>query len=219
MLALLALSFIPLGLKAWRHFVTLALSLTLGLITIWQSGSRNALIVFALAALIIIAWRLKGRLRLVFYALSLLATLAAFYFGLGGRLQNDPLVEVPRPAIWQCAFQAFQEHPWLGLRESFGDYWLERCQTEKHQEASIQHAHNFFLAFASSYGILGLLAALIWILGLWFAAKDRYGRLLVIAALALNIYDFSLIFLWVLLPLILVLNAKRQDRSDQLSYV
>ena len=145
----------------------LAAALTLfGLVL---TGSRAALIGLVGGLLWLVWLRLpREARRLGFAALGLagLGLLGVLWPKLSA-LRLFSLGEVTaRSDIWREAWAAFVTHPLWGLGAGgFPRYWAET-----HGGEAVQHAHNVWLEFASSYGIFGLVSIATLTLGLsWLA--------------------------------------------------
>jgi len=185
----------------------LAAALTLfGLVL---TGSRAALIGVAGGLLWLFWLRLpKGRRRAGFtvLGLALLGLVGALWPKLSA-LRLFSLGEVTaRSDIWADAWTAFLRHPLRGLGTGgFPRYWAET-----HGGEAVQHAHNIWLEFASSYGILGLLAVTALTLGL-SALAWRFGGARALAFVAgvllMNVFDTTLFYAGVLFPLFLTVGA------------
>jgi hypothetical protein len=196
----IGLVFLSVARLSWLKWTGLLVLLVL----VGLSGSRAAW----LAALIALPWLLWRESRLWLLSLLIAAGLILL-FGLG-RLQGFEEV-TSRPEIWQVALQAVIEHPWTGLgTEGFADYWRLRGSSAE----VIPHAHNFWLDLGTSYGLLGIVA------GLWIAAGllafawrrgGWRGLGLVVPVLLMNLWDATLFYAGVLLPLLLGLNLLASD--------
>lgn len=169
---------------------------------------------------LVVALRVRRRKRLVRVALGgMLALVAA---AVGASLAGVPAAsalpfnlgqETPRREIWGTALQAFLTHPLRGLAGSgtdFPSYWLQ--QHPQATEARVAHAHDLWLQFAASYGVAGVVTVLVLTGGLawlgWRRARLR-GLALVGTTLALNVFDLTLFYAGVFMPLLLGLNLLR----------
>lgn len=196
----------------------------LTLVGIHATGSRAAWI----AALIGLPWLLwlacrPPERRWVFGLLAVgLVGLATLDVDNLGRLKVLDVDEaVGRTDIWRVALQALREQPWTGIGGTtgdFSDYWdANHLGTSREV---VTHAHNLWLAYASSYGVPGLLAIL-WLTAGFLYIAWRWGRwrglALVIPVFIMNIFDYTFFYAGVLFPLILGLNslleARREDRA------
>ena len=200
-LALVALSPLPLG--------VVAAALTLfGLVL---TGSRAALIGVVGGILWLFWLRLpKGRRRLGFTVLgfTVLGGVGALWPKLSA-LRLFSFGEVTaRSDIWRGALEAFLTHPLRGLGTGgFPPYWAET-----HGGEAVQHAHNVWLEFAASYGVLGLLSVTALTLGLCVLAwRWGGGRALAFVGgvLLMNVFDTTLFYSGVLFTLFLTLGAQR----------
>jgi O-antigen ligase len=113
-----------------------------------------------------------------------------------------------RRDIWAAAWGAFASHPWRGLGAGgFPAYWAEFYGGE-----AVQHAHNLWLEFAASYGVLGLASAIALTFALG-ALAWRWGGaralLLVAGVLLMNVFDTTLFYTGVLFSLALALGTFR----------
>ena len=142
------------------------------------TGSRAALIGLVGGLLWLVWLRLpQGARRLGFAALGLagLGLLGVLWPKLSA-LRLFSLGEVTaRSDIWREAWAAFVTHPLRGLGAGgFPHYWAET-----HGGEAVQHAHNVWLEFASSYGIFGLVSITTLTLGLsWLAWRAGGARAL-----------------------------------------
>lgn len=212
-LGTLGLAFVSLASPLWA---VLGAALTLFGMTL--TGSRAAL-VGVVAGLLWLGWlalpkhrRLKrtylGLVLLVAVGGAGLLLLAQFWPRLAA-LRLLSLSEVTsRSDIWQAALSAFAAHPWSGLGAGgFARYWAA-----EHSGEAVQHAHNFWLEAAVSYGVLGLVSALALTLGLLLLAQ-RWGGIRALAlvggVLVMNLFDTTLFYSGVLFPLMLTLAAFR----------
>ncbi|CAA9588736.1 MAG: hypothetical protein AVDCRST_MAG86-4419 [uncultured Truepera sp.] len=177
------------------------------------TGSRAALIGVAFGVVWLFWLRLpRGGRRVGSTLLGLCVVgLGAVRLGLvwpeGSALRLLSLSETtPRSDIWGAAWGAFLTHPWQGLGAGgFPAYW-----SEVHNGEAVQHAHNLWLEFATSYGILGLLSAFALTLGLSFLAWQRGGAralALVGGTLVMNVFDTTFFYSGVLFTLMLALGA------------
>ncbi len=126
---------------------------------------------------------------------------------------------VTRTQIWRVSWEGFLEHPWTGLggnHQDFLTYW------ENHPNAPQQtadHAHNFWLHFAVSFGIPGLLASLWITVGLLYLAW-RWGQwrglAVVLPVFLMNIFDYTLFYSSVLFLLIFAMNTLRYRTSSRM---
>jgi O-Antigen ligase len=203
-LACLTLAPLPVGIGCWFASLT----------GIWLTGSRTAFFAILLGLLMALVMRIK-RGRWWFYGVCL-CVIGALLINSSflGRLIEFGDEVISRPEVWQLAWDVFLDHSWTGVSpDEFKNYSLE--QGVGVEAGGVTHAHNFWLYLASSYGIFGLIAGL-WLTGglLWLAWN--WGRWRGVAFLTpilfMNIFDVSLFYIGVLLPLCLGLNSfwKRQ---------
>jgi putative inorganic carbon (HCO3(-)) transporter len=165
---------IGLALSGWRFLgwigvgtVALALFLT---------GSRGALLLGLPAGIGMILWlrgvRPQPRTLL---ALAIIGGIAAVVVVglLGDRLLNSETV-LRRFAIWQGAFDLWLAYPLAGVGPG-GFFWRYPAfiTTAALDEPNLLHAHNLWLNFATSWGILGL----IWLAVLLYWLGQRIGHI------------------------------------------
>ncbi len=173
------------------------------------TGSRAALVGVA-GGLVWLFWSYlpKGRRWLGLSVLGLLLLgLTATLWPKLSELRLFSLGEVTaRSDIWRSAWEAFLAHPLRGLGAGgFPLYWAETRGGE-----AVQHAHNVWLEFAVSYGVLGVLSVTLLTLGLGVLAW-RSGSVnmlaFVAAVLLMNVFDTTLFYSGVLFTLFLTLGA------------
>jgi hypothetical protein len=199
----------------WLAFFGMVVSLG----GIWLTGSRTAFFANLLGFALLFAFTLK-RWRWSLYVLSALVVVGCFAF-LGtkqlGRVLQFEGENISRPRIWGLAWQLFTEHPLTGVSTS--DF-AARAASEGMMVADmgVSHAHNFWLHMASSYGLGGLIASLWLTTGLSVLAW-RWGRWRGVTFLApiflMNMFDYSLFYIGVLLPLSHTLNVFWVTRQVQ----
>jgi hypothetical protein len=184
----------------------------LGLSACYFTGSRTAWLVF-LVSVAVLLWlkQPKRRKQLVILYIGLILALVVAWPFLG-RLQITSVSNpVSRQEIWLTSLRLIRDHLWLGIGASpqtFSNLW----ETYNPDAAEVvTHAHNVVLEWLVNFGVLGGLAILWFIFGLLRIAWLRQGQVgvtIVLAVLALNMADFSLFYTWVLVPLVLYLNAR-----------
>lgn len=203
-LGLVLLSAVTLG---WQGVLTILLTGTLVLLT----GSRTALYVFTLGAVVL--WSLRfirqSNIRLMLFAsLGLVLLLSAFIPARLSRMVTLTADGVGRPAIWQAALQESQDVPvGIGFRED--GHLLVWNGTE---QVVVDHAHNFWLEFLWRFGLLGGIVSLLFSGGLlWLGWQMRRstGLLLVSAVLLLNVFDYTLFYAGVFVPLLIGLGLSQ----------
>ena len=208
-LATLGLALVTLSPPLWS---VLAAALTLfGLVL---TGSRAALIGLVGGLLWLFWLRLpRGARRLGLAAIGLagLGALGVLWPKLSA-LRLFSLGEVTaRSDIWQGAWAAFVSHPLRGLGAGgFPRYWAETHGGVGGE--AVQHAHNVWLEFASSYGVLGLLSVTALSVGLGYLAWRGGGAralAFVVGVLLMNVFDTTLFYAGVLFPLFLTLGVFR----------
>ena len=200
-----------------RSPLLLGVLVALTLFGLVLTGSRAALIGLS-GGLVWLVWlRLpQGARRLGFAALGLagLGLLGVLWPKLSA-LRLFSLGEVTaRSDIWREAGAAFVMHPLRGLGAGgFPRYWAET-----HGGEAVQHAHNVWLEFASSYGVLGLLSITVLTVGLGYLAWRAGGAkalALVVGVLLMNVFDTTLFYAGVLFPLLLTLGVWTSHRASQ----
>lgn len=203
-LGLVLLSAVTLG---WQGVLTILLTTGLVLLT----GSRTALYVFILGAVVL--WSLRfirqSTIRLMLFAsLGLVLLLSAFVPARLSRMVTLTADGVGRPAIWQAALQESQDAPLgIGLKED--GHLLVWNGT---QQVIVDHAHNFWLEFLWRFGIGGGVVSLLFSGGLlWLGWQTRQstGLLLVSAVLLLNMFDYTLFYAGVFVPLLIGLGLSQ----------
>ena len=189
-----------------------ALAAALTLFGLVLTGSRAALLGLV-GGLVWLVWlRLpRGARRLGFAALGLagLGLLGVLWPKLSA-LRLFSLGEVTaRSDIWREAWAAFVTHPLRGLGAGgFPRYWAETHSGVGGE--AVQHAHNVWLEFASSYGVFGLVSIAALTLGFgWLAWRVGGARALafVVGVLLMNVFDTTLFYAGVLFPLFLTLGV------------
>jgi hypothetical protein len=182
---------------------------------VWLTGSRAGFLGLILAFPLLLYFVMIKRRWLIYglITLVLVGSVATIGFERLGRLIKYGGETTSRPEIWQVAWQALREYPLTGLSpQDFKAYAFE--QGVGIEVGGVDHAHNFWLYLASSYGVFGLLASLWLTAGLLFFAW-QVGKLraltFLIPILFLNIFDVSLIYAGVFIPTVLMLNHWRVD--------
>lgn len=205
-LGTLGLAFVALASPLWG-----ILGGSLSLFDMFLTGSRAALVGVALG-LLGLAWLwLPRKLRLVLALTAALGSAALLLLAqvlprLGAlRLLSFQQITA-RSDIWAAAWEAFVAHPLRGLGErGFSLYWATNYGGE-----AVQHAHNYWLESAVSYGVLGLVSALALALGLLLYAAHTGGTpafILVGSVLIMNLFDTTLSYAGVLFTLMLGLTT------------
>ena len=119
-----------------------------------------------------------------------------------------------RPEIWGYALTSILKNPLLGTSQPF-DSMLEDEVVEQRSYYP-RHAHNFVLQMAFRHGIFGVIAALwvvVGILIIGFRWGGVWGLTYALLPMILNIPDFTLFFVGVLVPMTLGLNFMRSERD------
>lgn len=184
----------------------------LGLAACYFTGSRTAWLVF-LVSVAVLLWFRQPKMRkqlVILYTTAMLVLAVAWPFL--GRLQITSISNpVSRQEIWLTSVQMIRDHFWLGIGvspQTFSSLW----ETYNPDAAEVvTHAHNVILEWLVNFGVVGGLA-IVWLLvGFLRIAWFRQGWLgvtVMLAVVALNMADVSLFYTWVLLPLVLYLNAR-----------
>jgi hypothetical protein len=198
-LALVSLASPPLGLGGGA----------LTLLGVGLTGSRAALTGTSFGLLWLLWLRLpRGRRRVGFTLLGVaLAGLVGVAWTALSGLRLFSLGETTaRSDIWRAAWEAFLAYPRQGLGAGgFPAYWAEQRGGE-----AVQHAHNLWLEFAATYGVLGLASVLALTLGLSLLAwRWGGGRAMALTAgvLVMNLFDTTFFYSGVLFTLLLGLGA------------
>jgi hypothetical protein len=203
-----------------------AAALTLGGVA-W-TGSRAAWIValFGIVALLLRGRRAQGaRLRGPTIPLLIAAVALAALLGLSlrgstpGALQvlgRGAANEVSRVEILTFAARTMLAHPLAGIGEDgFAERW--RAANPDDRRTVPQHGHNLWLHLGATHGLPGFAAAL-WLsaalLGVSWRWGGRSGRVVVVAALLLQLTDFTLPYAGVLGPLLLALGRAEARATD-----
>lgn len=210
-LAVIALVAIATSQSVWA-VVTMSV---LALFAIFLTGSRAAWLGIGLGIALYAGLRWRRHVRwLASAAVAALALGAAAIVLLGGlpRVMHLSIdAQISRPKIWSVALQAVAAHPIAGIggdATAFRRFWLHHAGAAA--STSITHAHDALLAMAAAYGLPGALVAVALVAGLIaFALRWRRYRCLPVlaAALAMNVVDFTLLYAWVWIPLVLVLAS------------
>lgn len=177
-------------------------------------GSRAALLAFGFGTAWLL-WLLRKQRRWL-TGVTALGFVLSVGLILTGHFQSALLTRegTSRLDIWHVAAQAVLAHPWRGV--DFPSYWGTAYRGDSTE--LVTHAHNFWLYLASRHGVSGLLVAL-WITGGLVYIAWRWGRwrglALVTPVLLMNVFDYTLFYSGVLLPLILGLNALREEAPGE----
>lgn len=191
-----------------------------GIVALYLTGSRTALVAFVLGSLLVMVLRSSWHRRTILTAMAAISLVVVLSVALSlvpqakrwaALLTYNDGQATPRTEIWAGSLGAFLRHPALGLvgaHETFTSYWDAQHKGEPHEQ--IRHAHNFWLEFASLYGVIGLLCS-IWLslqlLHLGWRRGRGVGVTLVGTILFMNVFDYTLFYSGVLLPIILAINA------------
>jgi hypothetical protein len=185
----------------------------LGLAACYFTGSRAAWLVF-LAGVATLLWLKQPQRRkqlVILYTTAVLALAVAWPFL--GRFQITSISNpVSRQEIWLTSLQLIRDHLWLGIGASpqtFSGLWDSYNPSA---EETITHAHNVVLEWFVNFGIFGAVAILWLLFGFlriaWLRQRQE-GVTVILALIALNMADVSLFYTWVLVPLMLYLNARK----------
>jgi O-antigen ligase len=146
-------------------------------VALFLTGSRGALLLGLPAGIATFLWlygvRPPPRTLLALALLGGMAALLAMGL-LGDRLQNSETV-LRRFAIWQGALDLWLAYPLAGVGPgSFFWRYPAFITPAAMDEPNLVHAHNLWLNFATSWGILGLL----WLAALlsWLGQQIRHIR-------------------------------------------
>lgn len=132
---------------------------------LFMTISRGAIAIF-LVGLLFLPWfcgytkKRASLLSVLFFTLCLAGTVVLVFTS--ARFQerlNDMRLdggEQTRPAMWEAAWQLFQEEPILGNGLGSYRYLLDQHRPEGFLD-SPQHVHNDYLEMASELGVVGLL--------------------------------------------------------------
>lgn len=184
--------------------------------SIFMTESRAAWLSFIFGSLGLLAlalFRTKKRwfstMLLVSVALGILGYLQVG--GHLGRLQNLSLNDgnsVSRVEIWRFSISELREQPLLGSKVAFGDAW--RTAHPNDDRNPPVHAHNFWLQLAYEYGILGFALAVLFSINMVYIARTTSGAegtIMVLSILVMNLFDFTLFYMGVWVPVMLFLQS------------
>lgn len=223
------------GVFTTRSTAAACLVVTALLAAVIVTGSRTAFVgaVAGTVALVVMAAgasaKRTGRRLIAGGVLAAIALVAAVFAivptgDLLGRLafwQADApgANQVSRVEIWNLAVEGIREAPLAGWgADGFADLWRENHPDDG--RAVPQHAHNFWLQLAVAYGLPGLLAASWLSIGLVFIslrARSAFVTAIVAAVLVMQLFDSTLTFVGVLLPLVGLLNLTAPTHTDPYS--
>ena len=189
-------------------------------VSVWLSGSRAAGFALLVALIFWLVYYFQHPRKLLIAGVIIsLGFFGILYLGGASHVWERP-AEVSRLEIWTVAWQAFTSYPLQGIgHDNFLGHW--QASYGDTDQASVFHAHNLWLVFASSYGILGLIAIL-WLTGgfsyfAWHWGRWR-GLALVLPVFIMNTFDYTFFYSGVLFPLILALNAIRKQELVNTSF-
>jgi hypothetical protein len=149
----------------WQK-VLVVLCAAAGLVALWQTHSRGALLAVALVGLVLTAilfrrWLACHKVATAVGALLLLAAAVALYqSGLPNTLLGKPQATAAvRTEYWRTTWQLIREHPWFGVgpgnfQDSYQHYMSETAGEQ------IADPHNFALEIWATSGIFALIALL-----------------------------------------------------------
>ena len=218
-IAVLGIAAIALSRSNWVAVLTSLLAVA----GVLLSGSRAAWMGVSVGIPLMLWFRNRPRARKLsaFRGLVLVIVFAAavYFFARSAQLRvfalND-INNISRPEIWAVALRALWAHPMLGLGDSphaFQAFWQLTASSPQASNLPTM-AHNMWLAMGAQYGIGGLLVALWLTAGFavvaWRIVRWR-GLALVATVLLMNFFDFTFFFGWVMVPLVLTVNAANHD--------
>ena len=178
-------------------------------------GSRAAILGAAVGLIILLVLGRRATRRRILVAIIVPLTGIALLTVAPTFVRNAGAIDVAsRPAIWVAALDAFWAHPWQGVGPDVGAYWrgLEGAGP------SASHAHNLWLQFGAAFGIPGVIGILWATAGLaWLAWRwGRFRALAIVGAVfTMNLFDFTLFYVGVLLPTAAALNAFPVDHDAE----
>jgi O-antigen ligase len=147
------------------------------LAAIVATGSRSGyiactlgLLVFSLLSLVLVGKLAPGRIIGFFFAgLILLAAaglgakmLVAKNFQLHWRAEKTLTIDVTRVRLWQAAWQQFRLHPAIGTGSGTYSIYGRQFRSPALQTDPV-HAHSDYFELLAEYGIVGLIAAVIFL--------------------------------------------------------
>ncbi|MBE9508932.1 MAG: O-antigen ligase family protein [Chloroflexi bacterium] len=160
----------------WRRalYGLALLPVTLALVL---SFSRGALLLGIPAALLVMAWRARGRWRWIALALVVIGLLALI-----------PLLRVPRFGslldlqqgstffrleLWRSSLALIREHPWFGVGPGNFQvaYRTRYILPSAWAEPNLEHPHSIYLDHWTRLGLLGLVAGLLIQISFWRTIK------------------------------------------------
>ncbi|MBX2997271.1 MAG: O-antigen ligase family protein [Caldilineaceae bacterium] len=165
---------IGLALSGWRSLAWIGVGVVA--LAIFLTGSRGALFLGLPAGIATILW-LRGvrPQRRVMLALIVIGGIAALVTAglLGDRLLNSETV-LRRFAVWQGAWALWLSYPLAGVGPG-GFFWRYPAFIipAAVDEPNLIHAHNLWLNFGTTWGILGL----IWLVALVIWLGWQMGRI------------------------------------------
>lgn len=209
------------GLVAWSWAVLLAIGLALT-----ESRTSWGVVLFSLAALIVLRKRLAIPHRLMASALGWTGVFALFVVALpfvnvwlGRATELQPLRGTSsfklRLEFWTKLWDALLQHPWSGygwMQTSFAQFPSDPYAMVT--GGTLRHAHNLFMDLVVELGLpLGLVVCLL--LGVWvISALTRVAQLkqlwMLLFVVALGVHamlEFPLHYAYFLLPFGLMLGA------------
>jgi O-antigen ligase len=150
----------------WKFTATI--NIFVSLFAIFQSESRQGVLVFLLSLLffsVVLIFKMNVNLGKI----SLASSLVLIIFAIFGMLQKGPLTSIlykdsvsVRGYYWRAAIEMFRSNPWHGIGvDRYGEYFKEYREfaypLKYGFEITSNNAHNVFLQFfATSGAIVGL---------------------------------------------------------------
>jgi len=162
-----ALAFAGGALLALAFAVALALTHSLGAI----ASALVGMAVLVIRALCGSAWiRRPRRVFVVFCAAAACAVLAVVGYGLQRRTLPHPSLAF-RWQYWTASAEMFRDHALTGVgAENFGHHYTAYKPITSPEE--VKSPHNLIVQFATEFGVIGLLAAVVLLVaGAWYATQ------------------------------------------------
>jgi O-antigen ligase len=146
-----------LSFRNWRIFYLISIAVNIGGLLL--SGCRSAwLAVFGGAIVIMICFKEYRKLLVAFVSGVTCTGVVILFPQIIPRFGSMDTTESLRFQIWQTAFNGFLKHPFIG--QGFMSYWI---LSHGMGRADQPHAHNILLNALDSYGAVGVILLLIFI--------------------------------------------------------